>query len=89
MRKTILTCDRCKKDVEELIPVGAGKRDYHYSSYGRDMESVWQVSAEWCLPCCIELGFAQANPKIPAEKTPDPNLEDLIREIVREEISNQ
>ena len=34
MKKTILTCDRCKKEVAALLEVGAGLRSYSYGPYG-------------------------------------------------------
>ena len=87
MKKTILTCDRCRKEVDHLENVGAGRRDH---SYVTNIERVWQVPAEWCIPCCIEVGFAKEDPEIPAKPiVPFPTLEEIIREMVREEIQNK
>ena len=91
MRQEIFTCDRCKKVVEkgaDLISVGAGRRDYSSSSYGSvSYYTVRQVTADWCLECCIAFGIAevkydQSPPLIP------PTIEDMIRELIREELEN-
>mgnify|MGYP001589650473 CR=1 FL=1 len=93
MRETILTCDRCKEKVKNLIEVGAGERKQHYSSsYGRGNSyyEVNQLVAEWCLDCCIEMHIAK--PCTESETKPIeslPTLEDMIREIIREEIEDK
>ena len=90
MRKTILTCDRCKKEVEKLEEVGAGRRVKSYGDDSRERMEVCQVLAEWCLECCIEMGIAapcKESPAIPIR--PPPTLEDMVREIIREEIENK
>lgn len=93
MRETILTCDRCKEKVEKLIEVGAGERSHHYSmSYGGggDIYTVYQLSAEWCLDCCIEMHIAEPCKKSQAQPIqPPPTLEDMIREIIREEVEQR
>jgi hypothetical protein len=92
MKKTILTCDRCKKEVSELIEVGAGKREVHYNSYsygGGNMYRLYQLSAEWCLDCCIEMHIAEPRKESEAKPIqPPPTLEDFIREIIRKEIQS-
>ncbi len=94
MRETILTCDRskCRKKVDELFEVGAGKRVQHYgssygSSRGGNRFEVNQLVAEWCLDCCIEMGIAKPCKESSAKSIqPSPTLEDMIREIIREEV---
>lgn len=89
MKKTILTCDRCEKEVENLIEVGAGKRDYNYNSSSGNTFLVYQLYAEWCVACCVEMGITQPYPKNNAVPIiPAPTLEDIIREIIREEVQN-
>jgi hypothetical protein len=92
MQKTILTCDRCKKEVDKLYEVGAGARSEYSGQYhpgGREYR-VYQLLAEWCLKCCIEMHIVQPVKGSDAKPlaTP-PTLEDMIREIVREEISER
>ena len=92
MRQEIFTCDKCRKVVEKganLISVGAGKKDYvGGTSYGMSSYyTVRQVTADWCLECCIAFGIAnvkcdQSPPLIP------PTIEDMIRELIREELEN-
>ena len=89
MRKTILTCDRCKEVVDNLHDVGAGLRVQRYGSYtspGNLME-VTQLTAEWCTSCCIEMHIVKPGKESDAipSVTP-PTLEDMIREIIREEV---
>jgi len=89
MRETILTCDRCKLKVDNLHDVGAGRRIKHQSSYGASGNTmeVTQLTAEWCTSCCIEMHIVKpvdTSKALPLE-TP-PTLEDMIREIIREEI---
>jgi len=91
MRETILTCDRCRKKVDNLSEVGAGIRSLHYGSYGGgDTYVVHQFGAEWCLECCIEMGIAKPRKESSAQPIqPFPTLEDMIREIIREEVENK
>ena len=90
MRKTILTCDRCKKEVETLVEVGAGRRVKSYGDDSRERMEVCQFLAEWCLECCIEMGITKPWKESPAQPIQPPStLEDMIREIIREEIENK
>lgn len=91
MRKTILTCDRCKKEVETLLEVGAGLRNLNYHSFGPG--ATWhitgQLQEEWCRPCCEEVGFVTASYGKKEDKkgeVPPPTIEDLIREMIRSEM---
>lgn len=94
MKKTILTCDRCKLDVDALNEVGAGLRSIKYGMYGSGYHS-WdlggQIHADWCRPCCVEVGFITENYGKKEEKPiiPPPTLEDMIREMIREEIDSK
>ncbi len=91
MRETILTCDRCKEKVKELIEVGAGKRSvYSGSSYSREHFELYQLVAEWCIDCCIKMHIASPCKESEAKPIqPPPTLEDMIREIIREEVENK
>jgi hypothetical protein len=88
VRKTILTCDRCKKEVDTLCEVAAGMKQNNYSSYGgRGININSPYFAEWCAPCCAEVGFHKYQPPKTVEEI-QPKLEEIIREIIREEIEN-
>lgn len=92
MRKTILTCDRCKKEVDALNDVGAGLRQINYSFASSASVISGQYRADWCRDCCIEVGFIRPNTCGKEEVKvvdPLPTLEDLIREIIREEIDSK
>lgn len=84
MRTTTYKCDRCgaeSVDKNTLHKVKAGYGDYTSDVNGRQ--------AEWCKKCCVETGLAHQNlaPEV-KPLDPLPTLEDMIREIVREEIQN-
>ena len=90
MRQVILTCDRCKKVVDKLEEVGAGKRSVSSSYHGGGTTcNVYQLWAEWCIDCCVEMHIIEPNKNSEAKPVqPPPTLEDIVREIVREEIQN-
>jgi hypothetical protein len=92
MRIESFACDKCKKVVKksaELISVGAGRRDYIYgSSYGvASHYTVRQLTADWCLECCISFGIENVTHDQPPPIIP-PTIEDMIRELIREELEN-
>ncbi len=91
MKKTILTCDRCKKEVEKLIEVGAGQRFYSSSISGlAGGWKVYQLQVEWCIDCCVEMHICQPTKESTSKPVgPPPTIEDMIREIVREEMENK
>lgn len=88
MKKTILTCDKCNKEVDKLTEVGAGVREYYYGSHISGAKyTLYQHTAEWCDSCCIEWGVLKLNENADVKSiTPEPTLEDFLREIIREEI---
>lgn len=92
MKQEIFTCDRCKKVVpkeNDLTEVGAGKREQYYgSSFSGERYEVRQFVSEWCIDCCKEFGLVISNRETPP-KPPRTTLEDMIREIVREEMENK
>jgi hypothetical protein len=89
MKKTILTCDRCKKEVDGLNQVAAGIRKENYSTYGGRATTINSpYMAEWCQVCCEIVGLYNYDPPPTPEQT-QITLEELIREIIREEIDNK
>ena len=87
MRKTILTCDRCGATSDQmtfLTPVSVSGRLSYSSGYYTLAE------AEWCDKCLREVRAALKLPDEPPKPDePAPQrmtIEDLIREIVREEV---
>jgi hypothetical protein len=89
MQRTILTCDRCKKEVPKLCEVAAGMRHQSYSGYvGRSIDIASPLHMEWCEVCCVEMGFQEwKQPPAPLVETL-PKLEAAVRELVREELEN-
>lgn len=95
--RQIRVCDRCQKTAETNEEVSAlavssisvGRR-IHYSSY-QDSEvypASEEWSGEWCAACCREVGVFEilALEQKPPEGQPVPTLEDMIRELVRQEM---
>lgn len=99
--RNIAVCDRCKKEAEtdegkkilglSRITVGREITNSSYSYYGGSGSIVYAAinpwDGEWCLACCKEMGVDKIL-KREERKTTDstPTLEDIIREIVREEL---
>lgn len=89
----ILTCDRCKRELdkgEALISVAVlyvfGENIYTNSS-----SNYKAASAQWCRTCCIEMGIISNKPGAEIKVTPiepKPTLEDFIREIIRDELAS-
>lgn len=92
MITTIYTCDRCKKEVEkeDLEGVAFGLR--YYRQYSQDYvvfpRHVPGREFDWCKSCRIETGLTPVDAKLPDAKplNPQPTLEDLIRELIRQEL---
>lgn len=90
---TIHKCDRCgreaqtRKDQEDLAlkGVAVGLRQYQYGYSNQYMIDNPHRSIDLCFKCRVELGIEI--PSNPPENVVVKNLtvEDLIREIVREE----
>ena len=87
MRHTTHTCDRCKRTGPEkeleLWPI-------YLEAFQPCYPSSSKYRAEWCRPCCVATGLIpeQSNDvdgKMVAD-VPAPTLEDLIRDIVRNEM---
>jgi len=51
MKKTILTCDRCKREVDHLYD-------------GKASLQVHQLIAEWCLDCCRDIEPQEPSPTL-------------------------
>lgn len=95
-KETTYKCDRCgatSTDQKELglCGVAVGMRTKTYGSYesGFRLDSQRDdLSADWCRRCCEAVGFCDTKEKAEVSGEPDiPSLEDLVREIVREEMS--
>lgn len=86
-QKTIYTCDRCKKEGENisLTIVALGIKSTIYGYYNNEFNLTgYKKEIGVCDECLIALGIKQT-PKTPAPST-QPSLEDIIRDIMREEI---
>lgn len=93
---TTYKCDRCggtSTDREELklSQIGIGvKRDvgsFYYSPGSYMLQDTQHREAEWCEKCLLEVGVMSPRPKEEASTPSFPTLEDLLREIIREEIT--
>lgn len=91
--KTTFTCDRCghtQDNDDQMWSVGLvyihGNRQL---AYGGGSNSVYKA-AMWCRECMQAMkvlgSYSFEATKVP-DPTPPPSLEDLIREIAREEVT--
>ena len=84
--KMILKCDRCRDESEKItlfdVILGTTKI---YSPYFSDrvVPRYPEWKKEWCERCCGKFHLLK---KVEPEKEPLPTLEDIVRDIVREEM---
>ena len=90
MKTTTYKCDRCGAesvggDTIKLLSIYLGEGQYMSDAVRRGGQK------EWCLKCRIETGIHKPEMALPEIKPVDPvpTLEEMIREVVREEIQNQ
>lgn len=103
MQELIQTCDRCgkrssNKDKKhfELVTVSVIRNDRtRFDGYRSQPGVVWrrevgELKAEWCPDCLAEMGLNADMPQKVGEDKPTmpPTLEDVIRELIRDEIKN-
>ena len=88
--KVIQTCDRCKKtgspEIVELRGIYLRVSSKPYEEYSQ-ASLVSNHKAEWCDECVRKVGIWPPA-GLPPEQvmSPPPTLEDLIRDIVRQEL---
>ena len=84
MKKVTYTCDRCHATDQtnsiDLLPIQV--QVFSFKSIVK--------TAEWCRNCLNITGLlSDTNPVLEVEKiVPPPSIEDIIREIIREERRN-
>ena len=86
--KTLYVCEKCKKESEDMKEFGYvslsvyGWNDYYPKSFS---DTAYGKTEHWCIPCLNSVGvFLTYEERKKQESVP--TLEDMIREIVREEI---
>ena len=89
MIEIIRTCDKCNEVVpakEQLWNIGIVKACHPSTLHNRYADDL--LRAQWCRPCMVKAGLLGTNDEIKALEQPPtaPTLEDIIREIVREEM---
>ena len=90
VRTVILKCDRCgataenDKDFLKHVAVGVNWGGYGFQAADRKLE------ADWCRECLIKTGLCRPQNEADEKIAPPapPTLEDLVRDIVREELAN-
>ena len=95
---TTYKCDKCKKestnsDELKLTTIGIGIKSETYGSSYREKEfhlyDPLRREMEICPDCLSNLGFVRIEKTGLGEvKAPYPTLENMVREIIREEIQN-
>ena len=98
MKREIVVCDRCGAEAEgkeAIEALGLGRIvlgfDAMYTQYSGTTvyggHRTWDK--EWCMKCRKELGVVKDDVrKANNGDAPVPTLEDLVREITRQEISS-
>lgn len=101
MKTTIYACDRCdwKQDRDRkfdgpyrwMRTVSILMEDGHHDiGYGSRLDGSDMIkSVFWCDVCCAAVGLARHRPVPKADEPPPPTIEDMLREIIREEMGNQ
>lgn len=95
MKTEIYECDRCHKkaitsDEVYTLDLRAVKLEI-ISSVNLREKFTW--SAEWCRACRTQIGVEELDkregkPQVQIPVEPQPSLEDMVREIVRQELPN-
>lgn len=82
--KTIISCDRCKKefgDRKDMKVVSA-----YVGTYAGFESAFRSFTQDWCHSCLNEFGLPADYKEKPSMPVPGPSLEDMIREIIRQEM---
>ena len=88
--KTEYKCDRCghtQEKSEQMWSVGVVLIHGAGSSYTGSMTTM-QKRQDWCRKCVEVYGLLPKNEAKPEEIKQQVTLEDLVREIVRQEVSD-
>ena len=86
MITTVYKCDRCGK--EQSVPEQMWNMEIHCRHLGSQGSCTDKVKgALWCRMCVESFGLLPTNPPAPPEQIPKPTVEELIREIIRDEFS--
>ena len=95
---TTYKCDKCGKENTDpnelkLTTIGVGTKSIIYTSNYRESEfdlyDPLRREMEICPDCLSNLGFIRREKTDPKKvEIPYPTLEDVVREIIREEIQN-
>jgi len=102
LKREIVVCDRCKKTAEspeerkalDLHEVILGTSRRYRSQYETGGVQTYAETPEWnkdwCLACRIETGLAVVMERKNGDNpVAVPTLEDMVREIVRDELPRQ
>ncbi len=82
MKTTTYKCDKCGEEASGTNTIGLDIVEVRWGQYETHV-----TQGEWCKKCRIEMGCIYDGDKKPvAEDESPPTLEDLVREIVRDEI---
>ena len=88
--KTQYICDRCGHSQENNNQMWDFEMNL-YNSESRSRGKHRCTTVMWCRTCVEHFGWLPRNPEKQKENPlpiPTPSLEDLIREIVKDELSN-
>jgi hypothetical protein len=85
-KETTYTCDRCKKS--SIHPSDLHLEQVQIVSYWAKPSYSPLHRADWCLGCRNEVGIIALPQKEGEAPITPATLEELVREIIREEIDN-
>ena len=89
MIKTLYVCEKCKKESEDFKAYALvslivnGWNTYYPHGFGN---TVYNKQEHWCIDCLKTVGVFLVFEERKAAEFKEPTLEDMIRQIVREEI---
>ncbi len=84
---TIYSCDKCghaQETTEQMWEVGVGLKPLP-GPHGYSTPRPLNPKVEWCRSCVEGIGLLIPSPK-PKEPAKPATLEDIVRELVREEM---
>jgi hypothetical protein len=85
---TTWMCDRCKESSNDRKALALETIGIRWNQYQSASQSLIH-QAEWCVKCRVEMGVVGPSHDPNAQPiAPPPTLEDVIRELIKEEIDN-
>ena len=88
MKTMTFKCDKCGEECSGKDTIRLESVGVFWGSFMPHAKSVCK-SQDWCLICRKKIGAVSAVNGVPPATFVPPTLEDMIREIVREEVTQE